>query len=137
MCKIEFEVDKTWDVNLTKELLLHIDNLYHQRVNIFLVAEGIFLAAFAALFAGQSDKFVKVVVCLAGLLSALLLWYPLYRLERGFCWLAHVFKKLEATGLYIKYRDFGRGAPSSNRLMAHWLPIGVIIMWVVLFIHLL
>jgi len=111
-------VNFNWDVDVAQKLLLHVDNLFHQRINIFLVAEGILFAAFAVMLNCSQYKIVRVLICIAGASSTLLLGYTLSRLFVGLTELARIYKALETSWLYDAYRNVGREGESSNKLMA-------------------
>ena len=132
MSKQQVKVDTNWSDEVAKHLLLHVDDLFHQRVNIFLVAEGILFAALAATLNCTQYTIVRVLICTAGVSVTLLLGYTLLRLYDGLDWLAQTYKALEKTGLYIAYRDVGRGGESANKLMAQHMPIATFVIWIIL-----
>ena len=66
---------RAWD------LYKHMDILQHQRHSIFIVAQSIFFAAFAA--AHKNSPAVGLVVVVVGVLYALLWFFLAYRLGKG------------------------------------------------------
>ena len=128
----EMDDEQNYDPKFTKELLLHIDNLFHQRVNIFLIAEAIFFAAFATVW-DATFKIVQILLCSAALVFTLSLWYALLRLNKGLSWLAEKYTILETSGLYRDYRHLGHRGLGANTLVFTWLlPLVTAVFWVLL-----
>jgi len=116
--------------NLAKKLLLHADNLFHQRVNIFFVSEAIFFTALSELW----DEYcaVKVVVCGFGLIFTLFLWWTLLRLNKGLDWLKRKFRKLDSTGIYEEYDKLGMNGVRSVSVYVCFVPSLFVVGWILL-----
>jgi hypothetical protein len=114
---------------LIKTMLLHVDNLFHQRVNIFLLAEAIFLTAFATAWGSEYNS-IKYVLCVLALIFTVALWWPLHRLQVGFKFWRERFKSCEA--IYKEYTERGEGAPGAGIVFVWLVPAATALSWIVL-----
>ncbi len=85
-----------------RQLLFHVNNVFHTRVNLLLVAESIFFAAIAALWK-DGDKSLKMIVCGLGVVMTLMLWFSNATLYKRSNYLSGELKKVDA--LYKEYLE--------------------------------
>lgn len=120
---------KTYDKEIAKTLLLHFDNLFYNRVNIFFVAEAIFFAAFGVL-SSRGMTTLMGLVCVTGFIITWALWYTLRRLQVALHWLAEIFKELEPSKLYKDYTALGHNVPGSAFICVWIVPPVMALFWV-------
>lgn len=93
---------KNYDVGLTRDLLLHVDNLFHTRVNFLLAVE-------ALMFAGVGQVWSMVPVRLAvayfGVWITVLFFLLNWNLGLKLQWLMTTFEIIEPTKVYKGYRS--------------------------------
>ena len=121
------EVEFVWN------WLLHEDSLLTNRVNFFLVAESMLVAAFATLVASSNHRLLlaSYAIAAAGVLFALMWWYVSKWSLRKTVWR---LRALARKGIPI-YDEVcsGRKTPiGAHRLMGEYLPITIALMWVAL-----
>jgi hypothetical protein len=117
------------DIDFAWHWLLHEDNLLASRVNFFLVAESMFLAAFATLLAADRTS-AALVVDLAGI-SVAVMWWHVARWS-----LRKTFWKLRAivrTGkpLYDEVCAGRRSRFTGHRVLTELLPLTTVATWIV------
>jgi len=121
---------RIYDPETARTLLLHVDNLFYQRVNIFLIAESIFFAAFAVL-GSQDHTALATLMCSAGIVFAVVLRYTLLRLETGLRWLVGIYRRLEEpSDLYEDYTQVGYHSLHSTFIYVWVVPTLTVLFWV-------
>lgn len=120
-----------WSRELTKDLLLHTDNLFHQRVNIFLLAEAIFFAAFGSVWGSTNDS-IKYVVCIVALVLTPAFWWPLRRLRAALDFYVQKFKTFRGNEVYVEAIGKGVDELPSSEVFTFFIPVVVGLSWVVL-----
>ena len=122
---------KEYDPEVTKLILLHIDGIFHQRINIFLVAESIF---FAGVVAGwqSGQNLLKISISIMGLLFTMFLMHTLIRLRIGLDFLVNQYKKSEKSKLYKDYTEIEAPGMRSARVFTQVMPWLFIAFWIAL-----
>lgn len=115
---------------LTRTLLLHTDNLFHQRVNIFLVAEAIFFAAIGSVWCAEQNA-IKFVLCTVGLFVTIALWWTLLRLKVALEFWVEKFKSIDDRSLYIDCCKLGQGRLGSIMIFVWIIPVVTTLSWLV------
>jgi len=108
-----------YDPIVFKELLFHIDNLFHTRVNFFLAVQALLFAGVASVWGTES---VRLGVGLFGVLFTVLFFLANWNLSYSLQWLMHTFETVEPTGMY---RDF-----KAQKVLPRSLPTIVIFTYV-------
>jgi hypothetical protein len=118
-----------------RELLFHVNNVFHARVNLLLVAESIFFAAIATLWREQ-DSLIKFVVCGLGMVMTLVLWFANATLYKRSNVLTEKLKNIDS--IYKVYLDaVSQKYVTVTGLLAHLLPFVFSLAWVVVILRLL
>jgi len=115
-----------------ERLHYHADTTLHSRVNILLVAESIFLAALAQVWANAGLFFMQVALCVLGLLVTILVRSSTATLARRTEWLA-----AKRTGLSPTYKGYLESIPkppNQTRRLASTLPLLFLIGWAALLV---
>ncbi len=86
-----------FDPDTTRELLFHVDNLFHARVNFFLTAEAILFAGLATVWGKEG---IALGISVFGLLFTILLPLANVNLSRKLKWLMDRYKEVEPTGVF-------------------------------------
>ena len=113
-----------WDSRQAKEVLFHIDQLAHQRINFFLAAEAVFFTAFAA------ERDFRPALSALGFVSTFCFWYAVARLNFGLSFLERAVK--ESDPRYRDYGQLGHGSPSSYLFLVWVMPASAFFTWVLL-----
>ena len=119
-----------FSADVVQKLLLSADRIFHDRINMFLVSEAIFLGAFVTLCNEPSSGTERIIVVISvlALLVTLVMWYAIDRMHTGLSWLIETYKKLEMSGAYRAFVDVGRvGLPSA--VLFSWLPAVFAFFW--------
>lgn len=111
-----------------RELLFHVNNVFHTRVNLLLVAESIFFAAIAALWK-DGARSVKLVMCGLGVVLTVMLWIANGALYKRSNHLTRELMKVDP--IYLGYMNAVsvRKIPVT-KMLAHALPAVSLIAWV-------
>lgn len=119
------------DVEFVWSWLLHEDNLLTNRVNFFLVAESMLVAAYATLITSHHLIVASHVVEAVGIVIAAMWWYvSRWSLRKTFWRLRAVARKgLPIYDLVCSGRKTPIGA---HRLMGEHLPRLIALMWIIL-----
>ena len=83
-----------YDAEFLKELLLHTDKMYYQRITIFFAIEAILISFAGALW---NIKILVHLICVLGLASTIALMHVISRLRNGLNWLVKNYKKKNET----------------------------------------
>ena len=111
-----------------RQLLFHVNNVFHTWVNLLLVAQSIFFAAIASLW-GKGDLFIEIIVCLLGITMTVMLWYANATLKRRTDYLTKALKKVDP--VYKGYMDVRPLKPVSvTFLLTHVLPSVLLVAWI-------
>ena len=103
-----------------RQLLFHVNNVFHTRVNLLLVAESIFFAAIASLWQ-SGDTSIKLIICGLGATMTLILWFSNATLHRRLNFLTTELKRVDS--IYKKYMDVVPLKPISvTAMLTHLLP---------------
>lgn len=126
------------------QMLRHADSMLHMRINYFLIAEGILLAAFSASWDRTEVPLLSRLVAILALVVTFSFWYAIARMDQALAFLKSVFVQL--CPLYA----FQGGLPtippirqegvrrisgffwSSYFFLAFLVPVCVFYMWTVL-----
>ena len=111
-----------------RELLFHVNNVFHTRVNLLLVAESIFFAAIAALWK-DGDRSVKLVMCGLGIVLTVMLWIANGALYKRSNHLTGELMKVDPVYLGYMNAVSVRKIPVTL-MLAHALPAVSLIAWV-------
>ena len=110
-----------------RELLFHVNNVFHTRVNLLLVAESIFFAAIAALWKDGGTS-VKLVMCGLGVVLTVMLWIANGALYKRSNHLTGELMKVDP--IYLGYMNAVSVRKIPVTLMlAHALPAVSLIAW--------
>src|SRR5207248_10886535 len=85
-----------------RPLLFHVNNVFHMRVNLLLVAESIFFAAIASLWK-DGDRSIKLIICGLGITMTLILWFSNATLHKRSNFLTRKLKEVDS--IYKQYID--------------------------------
>jgi len=110
-----------------RQLLFHVNNVFHTRINLLLVAESIFFAAIASLWK-DGDRSIKLIICGLGITMTLILWFANATLHKRSNFLTRKLKEVDST--YKQYIDEVPMKPISvTALLTHFLPIISLVAW--------
>ena len=90
-------------IEYERDLLFHVNNVLHDRVNFMLVAESIFFAGLAQVWQITNAPTIKVILCALGIILTSLLWQPLTSLKTRSDFLTEHLRKTDT--LYNAYLD--------------------------------
>jgi hypothetical protein len=111
-----------------RQLLFHVNNVFHTRVNLLLVAESIFFAAIASLWK-DGDRSIKLIFCGLGITMTLILWFSNATLHKRSNFLTRKLKEVDS--IYKQYIDEVSMKPISvTALLTHFLPMISLVAWV-------
>ena len=108
--------------------LFHADNIIHNRINLFFVAESIFFAAFVS--TPKHEFLLKILLCVLGLVFTGSLWYAIARMKKCFEFLAN--KVVESQPTYREQVEVGGNQLSSFWLFTWLLPPVMFLAWLLL-----
>jgi hypothetical protein len=133
MCERYKTIFARWSVNVSevREFLFQLDNTFHSRVNVLLVAEAIFFAAVSQMWATGSVQVTLVLIAL-GLSLTLILWCPLNVLQKRSKYISDVLKHVDP--MYKDYLDAGPRKLMATWLLAHGIPFIFPVGWIALLI---
>jgi hypothetical protein len=115
-----------------RELLFHVNNVFHTRVDLLLVAESIFFASIAALW-NEPETLIKLTVSGLGTVMTLVLWYANATLKLRSDALARKLRPIDPV-----YDEYLRAAPlGATSLLTHVLPSVSFAAWVVVILRIL
>ena len=118
---------KKEEIEDIRQLLFHVNNVFHTRVNLLLVAESIFFAAFAALWK-DGDKSLKLIVCGLGVIMTAILWFSNATLYRRSNFLTSKLKEIDL--IYQGYLEVvSVKYISVTGLLTHALPMVSLLAW--------
>ena len=122
------------DLASTRELLFHVNNVFHDRVNLLLVAQSIFFAAIATLWQDQG-RLIKLVICGLGIVMTLVLWYANFTLYKR----SNVLTvRLQVDPVYKAYLDaVSLKYVTVTGLFAHVLPFACLSAWTIVALRIL
>ena len=110
-----------------RQLLFHVNNVFHTRVNLLLVAESIFFAAIAGLWK-DGDKLLKLIICGLGIVMTLMLWFSNAALYKRSNFLTNRLSEIDST-----YRDYLSVVSlryiSVTGMLTHALPLASLLAW--------
>jgi hypothetical protein len=110
-----------------RQLLFHVNNVFHTRVNLLLVAESIFFAAIASLWQ-SGDTSIKLIICGLGVTMTLILWFSNSTLHRRSNFLTTKLKQVDS--IYRGYLDVVPLRPISvTAMLTHFLPVASLAAW--------
>jgi hypothetical protein len=113
-----------------RELLFHVDNVFHSRVNFLLVAESVFFAALSQVWSNGGVS-INVLLCLLGIVITGLLWLPMNALQRRSKILAARLSHEESPdAVYRDYLASIRDKLKSTYRLANWLPSAFLLGWI-------
>jgi len=113
-----------------RELLFHVDNVFHSRVNFLLVAESVFFAALSQVWSNGGVP-INALLCLLGIVVTGLLWLPLNVLQRRSKILAARLSHQESPdAVYREYLYSIRDKLKSTYRRANWLPLAFLLGWI-------
>jgi hypothetical protein len=121
---------KEYDTRLFLKLMLHADNLFHTRINFFLVIETFLFAGMAAL--GSHEALRRAVALFAAVLT-LLIWLMNLNMSAKLHWLETNYEKLDSSGTYREYRDLRKLPLHTIYLFTYALPGLILIGWLIFF----
>ena len=122
------------DLTSTRELLFHVNNVFHDRVNLLLVAQSIFFAAIATLWQDQG-RLIKLVICGLGIVMTLVLWYANATLYKRSNLLS---SKYAADPVYKDYLEaVSLKYVTVTGLLAHFLPFVCLSAWTIVVLRIL
>lgn len=107
--KDEHKAPVSYDKQSCREILFHIDNIAHNRINFYFVAESIFFAVVATLWHKNPNE--ARLVAYLGLIFTFFLWYSIARMDRALSWIADVVESKD--DFYKYYRN--QGPPKDNQ----------------------
>ena len=105
---------------------IHADNLMTGRVNFFLVAEAMLVAAFVTLPAIES--YLRILICVLALVYTASWFYVNVRLAKR---MAVLIPKMKEDPLFQAFLDAGRG-PSARSVLCYVLPLSTLVFWILL-----
>jgi hypothetical protein len=112
-----------------QKLLFHVNEVFHARVNFFLVAESIFFAALAALW--KEGTPIKLVICGLGLAITVVLWFSIFRLNTRGDYLTSLYR--EVSPVYKLYLESAPLRPVTiGRLFTYGLSVIMLIGWLLI-----
>jgi hypothetical protein len=122
------------DLASTRELLFHVNNVFHDRVNLLLLAQSIFFAAIATLWQDQG-RLIKLVICGLGIVMTLVLWYANFTLYKR----SNVLTvRLQVDPVYKAYLDaVSLKYVTVTGLFAHVLPFACLSAWTIVALRIL
>lgn len=128
MCEKDEMNFARWSVNVSevREFLFLLDNTFHGRVNVLLVAEAIFFAAVSQMWATGSVPITIVLIAL-GFSLTVILWYPLNVLQKRSKYIANVLREVDP--MYADYLNAVPRKPMATWLLAHGIPIIFLVGW--------
>jgi len=109
------------------KIFSHGDNLYHQRINFFLVAESMLVISYVTSF--PEDHFLKGIgqgICMVGLIFTTIWLYTNARL--GYRVIYMIQKYLKGDLIYDDYIDSAKGLYSKT-LLTYALPVSMNLLW--------
>lgn len=109
-----------------ENLLLHLDTVFHERVNFFLVAQSILFAAISQMWINQGHKLFKIGLCLLGIAYTVMIAMAIINLA------AHrerLMKKLYDDVAAVEKPSWW---PQVTDLFRFWLPSITLLIWLVL-----
>lgn len=122
------------DLTSTRELLFHVNNVFHDRVNLLLVAQSIFFAAIATLWQDQG-RLIKLVICGLGIVMTMVLWYANATLYKRSNLLS---SKYAADPVYKDYLEaVSLKYVTVTGLLAHFLPLVCLSAWIIVVLRIL
>lgn len=119
-------VSSPLDLNHLRELLFHVDNAIHSRVNLQLLVQSVFFAALAQVWASQGNT-IKFILVAVGVTLTLVLWYPTVVLQRRSRFLARALCKQDRT--YEYYLRCLPGKRVATQVLAYALPVLFLLAW--------
>jgi hypothetical protein len=122
------------DIASVRELLFHVNNVFHDRVNLLLLAQSIFFAAIATLWQDQG-RLIKLVICGLGIAMTTVLWYAN----------ATLYKRSNVLTLKLGhdrvYQDYLAAVSlkyvTVTGLLAHFLPFACLSAWTIVVLRIL
>jgi len=122
------------DLASTRELLFHVNNVFHDRVNLLLLAQSIFFAAIATLWQDQG-RLIKLVICGLGIVMTLVLWYANFTLYKR----SNVLTvRLQVDPVYKAYLDaVSLKYVTVTGLFAHVFPFACLSAWTIVALRIL
>lgn len=131
---MEPEAPNAPNIASVRELLFHVNNVFHDRVNLLLVAQSIFFAAIATLWQDQG-RLIKLVICGLGIVMTLVLWYANATLYKR----SNVLSTKYAVDPV--YRDYLNAVSlkyvTVTGLLAHLLPFVCLSAWIIVALRIL
>ena len=122
------------DIASVRELLFHVNNVFHDRVNLLLVAQSIFFAAIATLWQDQG-RLIKLVICGLGIVMTMVLWYANATLYKRSNLLS---SKYAADPVYKDYLEaVSLKYVTVTGLLAHFLPLVCLSAWIIVVLRIL
>jgi len=129
------EVPEAPDIASVRELLFHVNNVFHDRVNLLLVAQSIFFAAIATLWQDQG-RLIKLVICGLGIVMTLVLWYANFTLYKRSNLLTVLLQTIDP--VYKAYLDaVSLKYVTVTGLLAHFLPLVCLSAWTIVVLRIL
>src|SRR5690242_10788475 len=121
-----------YDPEVTQELLFHVDNLFHNRINFMLTLEALL---FGGLAAGWNTP-VRVPLCMIGIIFTLLLARINITLARRLRWLMDVYESIEASGVYRSFKQLDVGWPSrTTPYLTYLIPAAALTLWLTALVY--
>jgi hypothetical protein len=113
---------------VTKDLMLHTDNLFHTRVMLFLAIEAILFTALASVWS-QGGK-IRFVSTAFGLAFTIIAFLTNVNLGRKLAWIMNVYVEFPESEVYRAYRSIHTPwAPRSLFILSYLLPAATLLAW--------
>jgi hypothetical protein len=135
-------VDEEKKEAVVRAVYFHEDNLFHARFNYFLLAQSLFVAAFASTWRAENARLLGLTLIGAGISTAIIFFWILYKLRKGLLRLRNQYKEVDIYEVYEGYdkatdNDSSNGGSESccpnvfsiSCLLSHWIPILFIFIW--------
>ena len=115
-----------------KDLLRHVDLLFHTRINFLLATEALLFNGLARLF--REPRSVTIAISVGGALLTILMFASLLNLSEKLRWLQDEYTKVDR--LYAVYRDVRLFSHINTRKLYTFIIPGVLLLvWVVAAIY--
>lgn len=117
----------------TKELLFHVDNLFHTRFNFFITVEAILFAALGA-FWNEND--LMLASSIFGILFTILLGLTNINLSKSLKWLIDTYKNSGKSNIFKGFKKIKtRFVPRTLLLYTYLIPGMALIAWICALIY--
>ncbi len=122
---------ESFDAAELERLQLHVDNIIHIRVNLLLVAESLFLAAFAAIW-NSGGFLLQLIISVLGVLMTLIIMQTTSTLRIRSVKLADWRK--EKSPVYKAYLESLPRPPKQTKRLTTLLPLIFLSGWILILI---